>query len=62
MLLSGLAVLHYLQSVTRNLALGGELIYQQGPGVPNGYITIASIAGRYSAGDSIVSGSLGKSL
>ncbi|KAJ8686155.1 hypothetical protein QAD02_021949 [Eretmocerus hayati] len=56
---SGLAVLHYLQSVTPNLALGGELVYQQGPGIPGGYISVVSAAGRYSVGDSTVSGSLG---
>ncbi|KAL7286479.1 hypothetical protein TKK_0019423 [Trichogramma kaykai] len=56
---SGLMVLHYLQSVTSNLALGGELIYQQGPGIPGGYVSIASAAGRYTVGDSIISGTLG---
>ncbi|OXU29856.1 hypothetical protein TSAR_003026 [Trichomalopsis sarcophagae] len=56
---SGLMVLHYLQSVTPKLALGGEMIYQQGPAVPNGYISIVSLAGRYINGDSTISGSLG---
>lgn len=56
----GLLVLHYLQSITPKLALGGELIYQQGPGIPGGYISILSAAGRYTTGDSIISGSLGK--
>ncbi|XP_058797387.1 mitochondrial import receptor subunit TOM40 homolog 1 [Phymastichus coffea] len=56
---SGLAVFHYLQSITPKLALGGELIYQQGPGVPGGYISIISLAGRYIHGDSTISGSLG---
>lgn len=55
----GLMVLHYLQSITPNLALGGELIHQQGPGVPGGHISIISAAGRYTAGDSTISGSLG---
>ena len=53
-------VLHYLQSVTSKLALGGELIYQQGPGIPGGYISLASAAGRYTSGDSTVSASLGQ--
>lgn len=47
--------------MTPKLALGGELIYQQGPGIPGGYISIISAAGRYTNGDSIISGSLGKS-
>ncbi|XP_014207924.1 mitochondrial import receptor subunit TOM40 homolog 1 [Copidosoma floridanum] len=56
---SGLLVLHYLKSVTSNLALGGELAYQKGPTVPGGYITILSAAGRYSNGDSTISGNIG---
>lgn len=53
-------MLHYLQSITPKLALGGELIYQQGPGVPGGYISIFSLAGRFVHGDSTISGSLGE--
>ena len=51
-------VLHYLQSITPQLALGGEVAYQKGPSVPGGSITVASAAGRYTTGDSTVSASL----
>ena len=52
-------VLHYLKSVTPNLALGGELIYQQGRGIPGGYVSVFSGAGRYTSGDTTISGTLG---
>lgn len=55
-------VLHYLKSVTPNLALGGELVYQQGRGIPGGYISVFSGAGRYTSGDTTISGTLGKIL
>lgn len=44
---SGLAVTHYLQQVTKRLALGTELAYQYGPQVPGGHIAVHSVAGRY---------------
>ena len=56
---SGVFVMHYLQSVTAALALGGELAYQRGPGVPGGQVAVVSAAGRYTNGDSTISGSLG---
>lgn len=44
---SGVAVGHYLQAVTRNLALGAELAYQYGPEVPGGEVAVASAAARW---------------
>ncbi|XP_076752938.1 mitochondrial import receptor subunit TOM40 homolog 1 [Xylocopa sonorina] len=58
---SGVFVMHYLQSITPSVALGGELAYQRGPAVPGGHITVLSAAGRYTNGDSTISGSLGLS-
>ena len=43
---SGVAVLHYLQSVTSKLALGAELAYQKGSGIPGGEIALLSCAGK----------------
>ena len=45
---SGVAVAHYIQQVSKKLALGTELAYQFGPQVPGGHIAVHSIAGRYS--------------
>lgn len=58
----GLAVLHYLQSVSPGLSLGGELAVQRGAGIPGGQIAVVSAAGRYVFGDSTLSASLGKSF
>lgn len=44
---SGVAVTHYLQQVTKNVALGTELAYQYGSQVPGGHIAVYSLAGRY---------------
>lgn len=56
----GVVVAHYLQNITPKLALGGELAYQRGPGVPGGSIAVASLVGRYTHGESTISASLGK--
>ena len=56
---SGVFVGHYLQSVTKKIALGAELAYQYGPNVPGGQIAVLSAVGRYTSGDSIWSGTLG---
>ncbi|XP_015587200.1 mitochondrial import receptor subunit TOM40 homolog 1 [Cephus cinctus] len=56
---SGVLVAHYLQSITPSLALGGEVAYQRGPGVPGGHVAVVSAAGRYTNGESTISGSLG---
>lgn len=56
---SGVLVAHYLQAVTKKLALGGELAYQVGPQVPGGQIAIVSAAARYVNGPATWSGTLG---
>lgn len=56
---SGLIVVHYLQNITKNLALGAEFLYQQGPTLPTGYISLFSAAARYINGNSTISGSIG---
>ncbi|XP_055612269.1 mitochondrial import receptor subunit TOM40 homolog 1-like [Uranotaenia lowii] len=56
---SGVLVAHYLQSVTKRLALGGELAYQYGPAVPGGQIAIVSAAARYATELSTWSGTVG---
>lgn len=43
---SGVMVLHYLQAVTPRLALGSELAYQKGPGIPGGEIALLSAAAK----------------
>ncbi|XP_068159392.1 mitochondrial import receptor subunit TOM40 homolog 1 [Drosophila tropicalis] len=58
---SGVIVGQYLQSVTQRVALGAELAYQYGPNVPGRQIAIVSAVGRYAAGDSTWSGTLGQS-
>jgi len=58
---SGVFVCHYLQSLTTNLALGGELAYQYGPQVPGGEIAVVSAAARYTNGTATWSGTLGGS-
>ena len=47
MLTLGVSVLHYLQAVNNKLALGGEVAYQYGPGIPGGGIAVMSGVGRY---------------
>lgn len=44
---SGVIVAHYLQAVTRKLAVGTELAYQYGPVVPGGEIALMSAAARF---------------
>lgn len=44
---TGVSVLHYLQSVLPNVAVGGEVAYQYGPGIPGGGIAVVSGVGRY---------------
>lgn len=43
---SGVIVLHYLQAVTPRLALGTELAYQKGVGIPGGEIALLSAAAK----------------
>jgi mitochondrial import receptor subunit TOM40 len=56
---SGVIVGHYLQSVSSKLALGSEIAYQYGPGVPGGQIAIVSAAGKYGDVNSVWSGTVG---
>ena len=43
---SGVGVLHYLKTITPQLALGAELAYQASPQLPGGHIAVASLASR----------------
>lgn len=56
---SGVIVAHYLQAVTKKLALGGELAYQYGQNVPGGQIAVVSAVAKYGNADSTWSGTLG---
>uniref|UniRef100_T1IQW4 Uncharacterized protein n=1 Tax=Strigamia maritima TaxID=126957 RepID=T1IQW4_STRMM len=56
---SGVAVAHYLQSVSTKISLGAELAYQYGPQVPGGEIAVLSLASRFTADNYTVSGTLG---
>lgn len=55
---SAVFVLHYLQSVTKRLALGAELIYQSGARVMGGEIAFTSAAARYTMDDAEISATL----
>ncbi|XP_069057561.1 mitochondrial import receptor subunit TOM40 homolog [Pleurodeles waltl] len=54
---SGIVVAHYLQSITPNLALGGELVYHRRPGEEG---TVMSLAGKYTAPNWIATLTLGQ--
>ncbi|CAG4985180.1 unnamed protein product [Colias eurytheme] len=56
---SAVVVGHYLQSVSKRLALGAELVYQSSARVMGGEIAIVSAAARYTMDDSEVSATLG---
>lgn len=56
---SSVFVGHYLQSVTKRLTLGAELVYQSGARVMGGEIAVTSAAARYTMDDSEVSATLG---
>lgn len=58
---TGVGVFHYLQSVTKRLALGAELVYQASPQLPGGQIAALSVAGRYSGPDYSISSTLSNS-
>jgi len=55
---SGMAVAHYLQSVTSNLSLGAELAYQAAPQIPGGHIGVLSGVARYAGSDFSLAGSI----
>lgn len=44
---AGVIVSQYLQNVTKNMAVGAEMLYQYGPTVPGNQIAIYTLAGRY---------------
>ncbi|XP_037938063.1 mitochondrial import receptor subunit TOM40 homolog 1-like [Teleopsis dalmanni] len=56
---SGVIVAHYLQSITKRLALGTELAYQYGGNVPGGQIAVVSAIGRYATENYVWSGTAG---
>jgi mitochondrial import receptor subunit TOM40 len=58
---SGVAVFHYLRSITRNLSLGAEFAYQASPQLPGGHIGVVSLAGRYATDDSSLALTVGNS-
>ncbi|KAG8230735.1 hypothetical protein J437_LFUL011070 [Ladona fulva] len=57
---SGVAVAHYLQSVSEKVALGAELVYQYGPTILGKEVALLSAAARYTGDDMVVSGTLGE--
>ncbi|XP_028678363.1 mitochondrial import receptor subunit TOM40 homolog isoform X2 [Erpetoichthys calabaricus] len=54
---SGIIVAHYLQSITSNLALGGELVYHRRSGEEG---TVMSLAGKYTASNWIATLTVGQ--
>lgn len=58
---SGVIVMHYLQRVTDNLALGSELAYQRGAGVAGGEAALLSGAAKYATENVTLTGTLGVS-
>ncbi|KAI3358796.1 hypothetical protein L3Q82_015191 [Scortum barcoo] len=53
---SGIVVTHYLQSITPDLALGGELVYHRRPGEEG---AVMSLVGRYTGSNYIATLTLG---
>merc|ERR1719422_412781 len=58
---TGMAVVHYLQSVTPKLSVGAELAYQAAPQIPGGHIGVLSAVGRYMGSDFTFSSTLANS-
>ncbi len=58
---TGVAVAHFLRSVTRRLALGAELAYQASPQLPGNHIAVVSFAARYADDDMALAATLGNS-
>ncbi|XP_064651010.1 mitochondrial import receptor subunit TOM40 homolog 1-like [Lineus longissimus] len=48
---SGIIVNQYLQNLSKNFAMGAELLYQYGPQVPGREIAVFTLAARYSSKD-----------
>ena len=57
--LSGVVVTHYLQSITPDLALGGELVYHRRPGEEG---AVMSLVGRYTGETQVISNMSGSSF
>merc|ERR1712004_266696 len=55
---TGMAVVHYLQSVTPKLSVGAELAYQAAPQIPGGHIGVLSGVARYAGSDFSMAGSI----
>lgn len=45
--LAGVALFHHLHAVSPNVAIGAEVAYQYGPGLPGGGVAMPSAVGRY---------------
>ncbi|KAI9551858.1 hypothetical protein GHT06_022194 [Daphnia sinensis] len=58
---SGVSVLHYLQTVVPNVAVGAEVAYQYGSGIPGGGVAVISGVGRYTGSNWNLSGTVGGS-
>ncbi len=58
---TGVALFHYLRSVTKELALGAEFVYQASPQIPGGHIGVLSVCGRYQNDDCALTGKIGNS-
>merc|ERR1719341_2410992 len=58
---TGMGIAHYLQNVTKNLALGTELAYQAAPQIPGGHIGVLSVLGRYTGADYSLSATVSNS-
>ncbi len=55
---SGVAVAHFLRSITKRVALGAELAYQASPQIPGNHAAVVSMAARYSGDDSALAATL----
>lgn len=44
---SGIVVCQYLQSVTKAISLGAELMYQKGQQLPGGQVPVLTVGGKY---------------
>ncbi len=56
---TGVAVAHFLRSITKKLALGAELAYQASPQLPGNHIAVVSFAARYASDEHTLAATLG---
>jgi mitochondrial import receptor subunit TOM40 len=56
---TGVAVMHYLRSLTRSVALGAELAYQSSPQLPGGHVAVLSVAARHSGENHALAATVG---